>query len=117
VANTGGLSRPQGLVEVAEGRRRAVQNVDTIKYILRHMECKPEIVIRVPCLYCNVKRALLLIPSTGRYECQICGKHGRLDDLAVLAADRFEYRHRRTVELMETDGVIRRERMRGYGSL
>jgi hypothetical protein len=29
----------------------------------------------------------------------------------VLAADQFEYRHRRTVELMETDGVVRRERI------
>ena len=56
------------------------------------MECKPEIIVRVPCL-CNNGQALLLVPSTGQYECQICGRYGRLDSLAVLA-DQFEHRHR-----------------------
>lgn len=88
-----------------------MQNAHLINSIIRSMECKPEIIVRVPCLFCNNGQALLLVPSTGQYECQICGRYGKLDSLAVLAADQFEYRHRRTVELMETDGVVRRERI------
>lgn len=89
-----------------------MQNVDVIKYILTHLECKPEIIIRVPCLFCNNGQALLLVPSTGQYECQICGRYGKLDSLAVLAADQFEHRHKDSIALMETDGVVRRERGR-----
>ena len=89
-----------------------MQHADTIKYILRHLECKPELIVRVPCLFCKARRALLLIPRTGRYECQVCGKHGKLEDIAVLAADHFEHRHRDSIELMEVDGVVRRERGR-----
>jgi len=73
------------------GNRReevaSMQHADTIKYILRHLECKPEVIIRVPCLFCHNGRALLLVPSTGQYECQICGRYGKLDSLAVLAAE------------------------------
>ena len=89
-----------------------MQNVDVIKYIIQHLECKPEIIVRVPCLFCHNGRALLLVPSTGQYECQICGRYGKLDSLAVLAADQFEHRHRDSIALMETDGVVRRERGR-----
>ena len=88
----------------------SMQYADVISYIVRYLECKPEVIIRVPCVFCHNGQALLLVHSTGQYECQICGRYGKLDSLAVLAADRFEYRHRRTVELMETDGVIKRER-------
>ncbi len=98
-----------------DGNRReevaSVENADLIRAIIDGLECKPEIILRVPCLFCNNGQALLLIPSTGQYECQICGRYGKLDSLAVLAADRFEYRHRRTVELMEADGVVKRERI------
>jgi len=87
-----------------------MQHADTIKYILRHLECKPELIVRVPCLFCNNGQALLLVPSTGQYECQICGRYGKLDSLAVLAADQFEYKHRESIALMEADGVVRRER-------
>ena len=87
-----------------------MQHADTIKYILRHLECKPELTVRVPCLFCNYGQALLLVPSTGQYECQICGRYGKLDSLAVLAADQFEYKHRESIALMEADGVVRRER-------
>jgi len=96
------------------GNRReevaSMQHADTIKYILRHLECKPELIVRVPCLFCNNGQALLLVPSTGQYECQICGRYGKLDSLAVLAADQFEYKHRESIALMEADGVVRRER-------
>ena len=89
-----------------------MQNAHLINSIIRSMECKPEIIVRVPCLFCNNGQALLLVPSTGQYECQICGKHGKLEDIAVLAADHFEHRHRDSIELMEVDGVVRRERGR-----
>lgn len=89
-----------------------MQHADVISYIVRHLECKPEVIIRVPCVFCHNGRALLLVSTTGQYECQICGRHGRLDDLAVLAADQFEHRHHDTIELMETDGVMKRERGR-----
>lgn len=87
-----------------------MQNAHLIYSIIRSMECEPEIILRVPCLFCNNGRALLLVPSTGQYECQICGRYGKLDSLAVLAADQFEHRHRQTIELMETDGVVKWER-------
>lgn len=98
------------------GNRRedvaSVENADLIRAIIDGLECKPEIILRVPCLFCKTRRALLLIPRTGQYECQICGKHGKLEDIAVLAADQFEHRHKDSIALMETDGVVRRERGR-----
>ena len=97
------------------GNRReevaSVENADLIRAIIDGLECKPEIILRVPCLFCNNNNVMLLIPSENRYQCQVCDQQGRLHRLAPLAADQFEYRHRRTVELMETDGVVRRERI------
>lgn len=90
----------------------SMQHADTIKYIIQHLECRPEIIVRVPCLFCHNGRALLLVPSTGQYECQICGRYGKLDSLAVLAADQFEHRHRDSISLMEERRAVGRVRRR-----
>lgn len=89
-----------------------MQHAELINSIIRYLECKPDLLVRVPCVYCGNGKVLVLDPTTGQFQCQVCGKHGRLDDLAVLAADQFERRHHDIVKLMETDGVIKRERGR-----
>lgn len=85
-----------------------MQNAEVIRDIVNKLECKPDWLIRVPCVYCHNGKTMILDPTTGQYRCQACGKYGKLSDLAVLAADIFEHRHRYSIELMETDGVIRR---------
>jgi len=60
-----------------------LDNSDIIKKIIRLEEGRAEIIIRVYCPFCRVKSALLLIGKTGRYECQVCHKHGKLTDLVV----------------------------------
>ncbi len=77
-----------------------LQNADLIRDIIQSLGCKPEILLRIPCPFCKNRRCLLLIPDSGRYECQICGRQGKLQQIATLARDRFEYRHRETVRLM-----------------
>jgi len=98
------------------GNRReevaSVENADLIRAIIDGLECKPEIILRVPCLFCNNNNVMLLIPSENRYQCQVCDQQGRLHRLAALAADQFEHRHKDSIALMETDGVVRRERGR-----
>ena len=71
-----------------------------IHSIVRYLECEPETLYRVPCPFCRNGRALLLVPSTGVYECQICQKYGKLDELVVIAADSFEHRHKDTLRMM-----------------
>lgn len=83
-----------------------LDNSDIIKKIIRLEEGRAEIIIRVYCPFCRVKSALLLIGKTGRYECQVCHKHGKLTDLVVYFEDMFERRHRKTIGTMtERDGV------------
>jgi hypothetical protein len=83
-----------------------LDHADIIKKIIRLEEGRAEIIIRVYCPFCRVKSALLLIGKTGRYECQVCHKHGKLTDLVVYFEDMFERRHRKTIETMtERDGV------------
>lgn len=83
-----------------------LDNSDIIKKIIRLEEGRAEIIIRVYCPFCRVKSALLLIGKTGRYECQVCHKHGKLTDLVVYFEDRFEHKHREIIGTMtERDGV------------
>ncbi len=77
-----------------------LDNSDIIKKIIRLEEGRAEIIIRVYCPFCRVKSALLLIGKTGRYECQVCCKHGRLTDVVVYFEDLFERRHRDTIGTM-----------------
>lgn len=83
-----------------------LDHADIIKKIIRLEEGRAEIIIRVYCPFCRVKSALLLIGKTGRYECQVCHKHGKLTDLVVYFEDMFERRHREIIGTMtERDGV------------
>ena len=83
-----------------------LDNSDVIKKIIRLEEGRAEIVIRVYCPFCRVKSALILIAKTGRYECQVCHKHGKLTDLVVYFEDMFEHKHRETIKTMsERDAV------------
>ena len=83
-----------------------LDHADIIKKIIRLEEGRAEIIIRVYCPFCRVKSALLLIGKTGRYECQVCHKHGKLTDLVVYFEDMFERRHRKTIgTVTERDGV------------
>ena len=77
-----------------------LDNSDIIKKIIRLEEGRAEIIIRVYCPFCRVKSALLLIGKTGRYECQVCHKHGKLTDLVVYFEDMFERRHRKSIKIM-----------------
>lgn len=74
-------------------------NADKIKHIIRLVEGRAELIVRVRCPFCRTKNALLLIGSTDKYECQVCCLHGKLDDLIVYFEE-FEHRHRKTVKLM-----------------
>ena len=98
------------------GNRReeaaSVENADLIRAIIDGLECKPEIILRVPCLFCNNNNVMLLIPSENRYQCQVCDQQGRLHRLAALAADRFEHRHRDSISLMEERKAVGRVRGR-----
>ena len=83
-----------------------LHHADIIKKIIRLEEGRAEIIIRVYCPFCRVKSALLLIGKTGRYECQVCHKHGKLTDLVVYFEDMFERKHRETIKTMsERDAV------------
>ena len=83
-----------------------LEHADVIKKIIRLEEGRAEIIIRVYCPFCRVKSALLLIGGTNRYECQVCGKYGKLTDLVVYFEDLFERRHRKTIDTMtERSGV------------
>lgn len=75
-------------------------NADKIKHIIRLVEGRAELIVRVRCPFCRTKNSLLLIGSTDKYECQVCCLHGKLDDLIVYFEDEFEHRHRKTVKLM-----------------
>lgn len=83
-----------------------VENADIIKKIIRLEEGRAEIVIRVYCPFCRVKSALLLIGKTGRYECQVCTKNGKLTDLVVYFEDMFERRHRRSIKAMTERNAV-----------
>ena len=77
-----------------------LHHADIIKKIIRLEEGRAEIIIRVYCPFCRVKSALLLIGKTGRYECQVCHKHGKLTDLVVYFEDMFEHKHREAIKTM-----------------
>ena len=83
-----------------------LDNSDIIKKIIRLEEGRAEIIIRVYCPFCRVKSALLLIGKTGRYECQVCHKHGKLTDLVVYFEDMFERRHRQTIQTMTERSAV-----------
>jgi transposase-like protein len=83
-----------------------LDNSDIIKKIIRLEEGRAEIIIRVYCPFCRVKSALLLIGKTGRYECQVCHKHGKLTDLVVYFEDMFERRHRQSIQTMTERSAV-----------
>ena len=83
-----------------------LDNSDIIKKIIRLEEGRAEIIIRVYCPFCRVKSALLLISKTGRYECQVCHKHGKLTDLVVYFEDMFERRHRQSIKTMTERSAV-----------
>lgn len=87
-------------------RCRALQYAELIQSIIRNLECRPEFLIRVPCPYCHCGQVMLLDPQHGTYECQACGRHGKLQQLTALASDRFEYRHRETMALMRERAAV-----------
>jgi len=83
-----------------------LDHADIIKKIIRLEEGRAEIIIRVYCPFCGVKSALLLIGKTGRYECQVCHKHGKLTDLVVYFEDMFERRHRKSIKIMTERSAV-----------
>ena len=83
-----------------------LDNSDSIKKIIRLEGGRAEIIIRVYCPFCRVKSALLLIGKTGRYECQVCHKHGKLTDLVVYFEDMFERRHRQSIQIMTERSAV-----------
>lgn len=83
-----------------------LEHVDIIKKIIRLEEGRAEVIIRVYCPFCRVKSALLLIGKTGRYECQVCAKNGKLTDLVVYFEDLFEGRHRRSIKSMTERSAV-----------
>ena len=83
-----------------------LDNSDIIKKIIRLEEGRAEIIIRVYCPFCRVKSALLLIGKTGRYECQVCHKHGKPTDLVVYFEDMFERRHRQSIQTMTERSAV-----------
>ena len=83
-----------------------LDNSDIIKKIIRLEEGRAEIIIRVYCPFCRVKSALLLIGKTGRYECQVCHKHGKLTNLVVYFEDMFERRHRQSIQTMTERSAV-----------
>lgn len=83
-----------------------LDNSDIIKKIIRLEEGRAEIIIRVYCPFCRVKSALLLIGKTGRYECQVCHKHGKLTDLVVYFEDMFERRHLQSIQTMTERSAV-----------
>ena len=83
-----------------------MDNADTIKRIIRYLECEYEVIVRVVCPLCNTKRALLLIGRTGQYECLVCSKHGKLSTLITYCEDKFEHRHKATVKAMQEKKAV-----------
>ncbi len=83
-----------------------LEHADIIKKIIRLEEGRAEIIIRVYCPFCRVKSALLLIGKTGRYECQVCTKHGKLTDLVVYFEDMFEHRHKKSIKTMTERSAV-----------
>jgi transposase-like protein len=84
-----------------------MKNAITIQSIVASLECKPDLLVRVRCPFCDAGKTMILDPGNGRYECQACQKHGRLDDLDVYAQDDFDYRHRETSWIMRENGGVR----------
>ena len=83
-----------------------LENAHKIKHILKLIDGKGEIIVRVRCPICRTKKSLLLIGSTDKYECQGCMKHGRLDDVIVYFEDEFERRHRQTIQTMTERSAV-----------
>lgn len=83
-----------------------LEHADLIKKIVRLEEGRAEIIVRVYCPFCRVKSALLLIGKTGRYECQVCTKNGKLTDLVVYFEDLFEGGHRRSIKAMTERSAV-----------
>ena len=83
-----------------------LENAHKIKHILKLVDGKGEIIARVRCPFCRTKKALLLIGSTDKYECQVCMQHGRLDNVIVYFEDEFERRHRQTIQTMTERSAV-----------
>ena len=83
-----------------------LENAHKIKHILKLVDGKGEIIVRVRCPFCRTKKALLLIGSTDKYECQVCLKQGGLDDVIVYFEDEFEWKHRKTMRLMSERSAV-----------
>jgi hypothetical protein len=83
-----------------------LENTHKIKHILKLVDGKGEIIVRVRCPFCRTKKALLLIGSTDKYECQVCMQHGRLDNVIVYFEDEFERRHRQTIQTMTERSAV-----------
>ena len=83
-----------------------LENAHKIKHILKLVDGKGEIIVRVRCPICRTNDSLLLIGRTNHYECQVCCLHVKLDDLIVYFEDEFEHRHRKTVKLMSERSAV-----------
>ena len=83
-----------------------LENAHKIKHILKLVDGKGEIIVRVRCPICRTNDSLLLIGRTNEYECQVCMKHGRLDDVIVYFEDEFEWKHRKTMRLMSERSAV-----------
>lgn len=103
-----GQQNDEGPGRVGETERKtkkavsmSMENMHLIRAISAYLECELEKLFRVPCPYCRNPKAMLLFPDENRFQCLVCDKQGRLQDLAVVAADRFKYKHKETISLME----------------
>lgn len=76
------------------------KNAHLIKEVVRYVEGKAELVVRMDCPFCGTGYGMLLVGRTGRYECQICSENGKLQDLVVYVEDKFQHRHRGTIRTM-----------------
>lgn len=85
-----------------------MENADTIKHIVRLVDGKADLVVRVQCPFCGMGYTLLLIGRTGKYECLNCKKYGKLTSLAVYFEDKFEHKYRKTVKVMRERSAVER---------
>lgn len=83
-----------------------LQSADVIKKIVRLQNGNAEVIVRVYCPFCRTKSSMLLIGKNGRYECQVCCKHGKLTDLLVYFEDLFEKTHKKTISIMTERSAV-----------
>lgn len=90
-----------------------LHQADVIKNIIRMQNGEAEVIIRVYCPFCCRKYALLLIGSSGRYECPKCCKQGKLTDLIVYFEDLFQLENRETIKAMTERSAVNVNRKGG----